>query len=93
MRRHARNRADLLHQFGGDLARRLPQLFGELERGGHGHFAEIALPRLLDGDRQIDAVADLNVRAKGRGNLLFDGMKHGKPQYNKRRAGSISPSG
>ena len=45
---------------------------------GHGQLAEIALPRLLDGYRQIDAVADLNVRTEGARNLLFNGMEHGK---------------
>ena len=77
MRRHARDRADLVHQFGGDLPRRLAQLLGQLERRRNRHFAEIALPRLLDGHRQIDAVADLNVRAEGARNLFFNGMEHG----------------
>jgi len=44
---------------------------------GHGHFAECALPRLLDGDRQIHAVADLHMGAECARNLLFNGMKHG----------------
>ena len=76
--RDARDGADLVGQFGGDLLRRLAQLLGELERGGHGHFAEIALPRLLDGEGQIDAVARLNVRTEGARNLFFNGMEHGE---------------
>ena len=80
----ARDGADFRHQLGGDFPRRLAQLFGELEGRRHGHFAEIALPRLLDRDRQIDAVADLNVRVESAGYLLFDGMEHGNPEYNKR---------
>ena len=67
----AGDRADLLHQFGGDLFGRLAQLFGELEGGGDGHLAEIALARLLDWHGQIDAVADLNVRTKGARRLDF----------------------
>ena len=42
--------ADLLGQFRRDLLGSLAQLLGELKRRGHRHFAEIALPRLLDGD-------------------------------------------
>ena len=70
--------ADLRRQFRRDLLGRLAQLLGELEGRGDGQFAEIALPRLLDGHREIDAVANLNVRAEGAGNLLFNGMEHGK---------------
>jgi len=44
----------------------------------HGHFAEIALARLLDGYRQIETVARQYVCTKGVGNALFDGMEHGK---------------
>ena len=69
---------DLVHQLRGDLLGGLAQLLGELESGRHRHLAEIALPGLLDGHRQIDAVADLYVRVEGAGNLLFDGMEHGK---------------
>ena len=65
-------------QLRGDFLGRLPQLLGQLKGGRHGHFAEVALPRLFDGDRQIDAVANLDVRAEGARNLLFDGMEHGK---------------
>ena len=60
-----------VRQFGGDLLGRLPQLLGQLERRRHGHFAEIALPRLLDGDREIDAVANLNVRVEGARQSVF----------------------
>ena len=74
--RDAWDRADFVHQFGGDLPRRLSQLFGQLERGRHGHFAEIALLGLLDGYCQIDAVARLDVIVKGALNLLFERMKH-----------------
>jgi hypothetical protein len=49
-----------------------------LEGRGHGHLAEIALPRLLDRYRQIDAVANLYVRVEGARNLFFYGMKHGE---------------
>jgi hypothetical protein len=49
-----------------------------LEGGGHRHFAEIALPGLLDGNRQVDPIAGLNVRAKCLRNPLFQGMKHVK---------------
>ena len=66
------------HQLRRDLLGRLAQLFGQLEGGGNGHLAEIALPRLFDGYRQIDAVANLYVRAKGAGDLLFNGMEHGE---------------
>ena len=69
-------------QFGGDLSGRLPQLLGQLEGRGHGHFAEIALPRLLDGHRQIDAVANLYVRVESARDLLFNGMEHGNYEYN-----------
>ena len=63
-RRHACDGTDLFHQFRGDFLGRLAKLLGELERRRHRHFAEIALPRLLDGHRQIDAVADLNMGVK-----------------------------
>ena len=89
-RRHAGDGADLLDQLGGDLLGRLPQLLGQLKRRRHGHFAELALPRLLDGDRQIDAVADLYVRVERAGDLLFNGMEHGNPEYNKRVRGATS---
>ena len=78
----AGDRADLLRQFRGDLLRRLAQLFRQLECRGHRHLAEIALPRLLDGDRQVDAVANLNMRVEGAGNLFFNGMEHGNYEYN-----------
>ena len=81
MRGHAFDGPDLGRQLRGDLLRRLPQLLGELKGRRHGHLAEIALPRLLDGDREIDAVAGLNVRVKRAGNSLFDGMEHGKSEY------------
>ena len=74
----AGDRADLGRQFGRDLFGRLAQLFGELESGGDGHLAEIALARLLDVYGEIDAVTNLYVRTEGAGNLLFNGMKHGK---------------
>ncbi len=77
-RRHARNRADLLHQLLCDFARRLPQLFGKRESRRHGHLAEATLPRLLHGDRQIYAITDLDVGAEGARNLFFNSMKHGK---------------
>ena len=79
--RHAFDGPDLGHQFRGDLPGRLAQLFGQLKRSRHGHFAEIALPRLLDGYRQIEAVAHLYVCVKGAGNVLFDGMEHGNYEY------------
>ena len=63
-------------QFGGDLARRLLQLFGQLKCGRHGQFAEIALLGLLDGDRQIDAIARLDVIVKGALYLFFKGVEH-----------------
>jgi hypothetical protein len=47
---HAGDGADFLHQLRRNFARRLAQLFGELESRGHGHIAEVALARLLDGD-------------------------------------------
>ena len=74
----AGDRADFVGQFGRDLLRGLAQLLGELEGGGHGQFAEIALPRLLDGDVQIDAVTGLNVRVESARDLLFNGMEHGE---------------
>ena len=76
--RHAGNRADLRRQFGGDLLGRLAQLLRQLESGGDGHLPKIALPRLLDIYREIDAVTNLYVRTEGARNLLFNGMKHGK---------------
>ena len=79
---HAINRPDLVHQFGGDLPGRLPQLFGQLEGCRHGYFAELALPRLLDTHCQIDAVPDLNMRVESARNLFFDGVEHGNPEYN-----------
>ena len=78
----AGDRSDLLRQFGRDLLGRLPQLLGQLEGRGHGHFTELALPRLLDSYRQIDAVANLYVRVESARNLLFNGMKHGNYEYN-----------
>ena len=86
--RDAGNGADFLDQLRGNFPRRLAKLFGELEGRGHGHFAEVALPRLLDGHREIDAVTDLYVRVESAGNLLFDGMEHGNPEYNK---GGVPP--
>ena len=77
-RRHAGYGSDFIHQFGRDLFGRLAKLFGQLKGRGHGHFAEIGLPRLLDGYRQIYAVASLYVRAESAGDLLFNGMEHGK---------------
>ena len=74
--------ADLSSQFRGDLLRRLAQLLRQLECRGHGHFTEIALPRLLDVHRQIDAVANLYMRVEGARNLFFYGMKHGNYEYN-----------
>ena len=85
----ARDRTDAVDQFLGDLLRRLAQLLGELEGGRHRHFAEVALPRLLDGDRQIDAVANLNVRAERAGDLLFNGMEHGNYEYSKGCSASV----
>ena len=70
-RRDTRNRTNFSHQFRCNLARRLLQLFGQLECGGHGQFAEIALLGLLDGHREIDAIARLDVLVKGALNLLF----------------------
>jgi len=49
-----------------------------LEGRRHSQLAKIALARLLDGHRDIDAIANLYVRAKGARNLLFNGMEHGK---------------
>jgi hypothetical protein len=49
-----------------------------LKRGGHGHFAKIALARLLDGYRQIETVARQYVCTKSAGNVLFNGMEHEK---------------
>ena len=72
------DRADLLDQLRGDLLGRLPELFGELECNRHGHLAELSLPRLLDGDRNLDAVADQNVGAESVRNLFFNGMEHGR---------------
>ena len=51
-------------------------MFGQLEGGGHGQFAEIALLGLLDGDREIDTIARLDVIVKGALHLLFEGVKH-----------------
>ena len=65
------DRADLRRQFRRDLLRRLPQLLGELERRRHRQLAELALLRLLDGYRQIDAVAGLNVRMESARNSVF----------------------
>jgi hypothetical protein len=50
-----------------------------LKRRRDGHFAEFALARLLDGDGEIDAIADLDVRVECAGYLFFNGMEHGKP--------------
>ena len=63
-------------QFRGDLARRLLQLFGQLEGGRHRQFAEVALLGLLDGDGKIDAIARLDVIVKGALNLFFEDVKH-----------------
>jgi hypothetical protein len=49
-----------------------------LEGRRNRHLAEIALPRLLDGYRQIDAVANLYVRVERARYLFFYGMKHGE---------------
>ena len=78
----AGDRADLRRQFRGDLLRRLAQLFRQLECRGHRHLTEIALPRLFDVDRQVDAVANLYMRVEGARNLFFYGMKHGNYEYN-----------
>jgi len=43
-------------------------LFGELEGRRHRHFAEPALPRLLDYDREIDTVTNLNMFTECVGN-------------------------
>ena len=75
--RHAFDRPDLGRQLGGDLLGRLAQLLGQLEGRRHRHFAEIALPRLLDRNGDIDAVADQNVCVKCVGNALLNGMEHG----------------
>jgi len=83
-RRHAGYRPDLGGQLGRDFLRRLAQSLGKLERRRHRDFAEIALPRLLDGDTQIHAVANLYVRVKRVCDLLFDGMEHGNLEYNSR---------
>ena len=76
--RHAGNRADLVHQFGSDFARRLAQLLGQLEGRRNGHLAEIALPRLLHSNRQVDAVANLDVGVEGVRHLFLNRMEHGK---------------
>ena len=55
------------------------QLFGQLKRRRHRHFAEICLLRLLDGDRQVDPVPSLDVMVKGFLNPLFQLMKHELP--------------
>jgi hypothetical protein len=49
-----------------------------LEGRRNRHLAEIALPWLLDGYRQIDAVTNLDMRVEGARNLFFYGMKHGE---------------
>jgi hypothetical protein len=77
-RRHAFDGPDLRRQFRRDLSGRLSQLFGKVECGWHGHLAEVALARLLDGYCQIETVARQYVCTKGAGNVLFDGMEHGK---------------
>ena len=74
----AGNGADLVHEFRGDLLGGLAQLFGELEGDRDGHVAQTALAGLLDGYGQFDAVTDQNVCTKGFGDLLFNGMEHGK---------------
>ena len=71
--------ADLRHQFGGDLLGRLAQLFGELEGDGDGHFAEIALARLLHAAPPVRRRSGSEcVHGKRFGDLLFNGMEHGK---------------
>ena len=89
-RRHALDRAQFLHQFGGDLLRGLPEQLGQLERRGDSHLAEIALPRLLNGDGQIYAVAHLDVRMKGARNLFFNGMEHGNSSIAAQLPGTAS---
>ena len=76
--RHAIDGRHFVHQFLSDLPGGLAQGLGELERGRDRHVAQVALPRLLDGHRQVNAVADLYVCAKRAGDVLFDGMEHGK---------------
>ena len=76
-RRHSGNRPDFGGQFNSNLLRRLAQLLGELKRRRHGEFTEIALPRLVDGNAQVYAIANLYVCVKRVCNLLFDGMEHG----------------
>ena len=56
--------------------------FASWKAAGHGHLAELALPRLLDRYRQVDAVANLYVRVESARNLLFNGMEHGNYEYN-----------
>ena len=57
----ARDRPDLADQFGGDFFRRLAQLLGQLEGDRYSHLPEVALPRLLGGYGQVNAIADLNM--------------------------------
>ena len=82
---HAGDGADFADQFGGDLPGRLAQLFGQLEGAGDGHFAEIALPRLLDGDRQVDAVAGLICARKALETCFSMEWNTGNYEYRRRR--------
>src|SRR5882724_9134146 len=72
----AGNGSDFPDELGRDLLRGLAELFGELEGGGDGELAEIALPRLFDRDLKIYAVTGLNMRVESAGELLFNGMEH-----------------
>ena len=58
-------------QLGGDLLRRLLQLFGKLKRHRQRDFAKIRLLGLFDRDGQIESVARLDVMVKGFLNPLF----------------------
>jgi hypothetical protein len=73
--------ADLVGELAGDFLRGLAELFGQLERDRDRELAEVALARLLDGDGNLDAVPDQDVRTECAGNLLFNGMEHGKFEY------------
>src|ERR1051326_547138 len=86
--RDAGDGADLIDQFGGYFPGRLAELLRELEGDRDGHFAEIALAWLFDGNGLIEAVEDLDVRAEGARNLLLDGMEHGKYEYSEWNVGA-----